>query len=97
MHPRTFPAHRSAMITGSHRSIGDVLGLGTAAEPEVRDPRPARTVFTRLLQCGLTVEEAGNLTARLAGLEWSATGWRPSEIQRLLFLRWLVETGRSRG
>lgn len=43
---------------------------------------------------GLAPTEAGNLTAYLRGLRPSAQGWTVTEIDRLLFLRYLVDRGR---
>lgn len=50
--------------------------------------------FRRLRVCGLSAEEAGNLTARLEGLRPIHAGWSVAEIERLVFLRWLVRRGR---
>jgi hypothetical protein len=52
-----------------------------------------RATFRRLRVCGLTDTEAGNLTARLEGLRPVRDGWAVVEIERLVFLRWLVERG----
>ena len=54
---------------------------------------PAREVFERLARCGLSLGQAGNLTARVKGLAPVTTSWRLAEIERLLFLRWRVEQG----
>jgi len=43
---------------------------------------------------GLTDAEAGNLTAHLSGLHVAEQGWTLLEIERLLFVRSLVERGR---
>jgi hypothetical protein len=53
-----------------------------------------RATFRRLRICGLSAAEAGNLTARLEGLPPVHDGWRVLEIERLVFLRWLVDRGR---
>lgn len=63
----------------------------TRPEP---DPRTTQAVFARLEGCGLDRIAAGNLTARLAGLEPARRGWTVREIDGLLFLRWLAEHGR---
>jgi hypothetical protein len=52
-----------------------------------------RATFRRLRLCGLSAEEAGNLTARLEGLRPVNDGWTVREIERLVDLRWLVERG----
>jgi hypothetical protein len=43
---------------------------------------------------GLSLVEASNLTARLAGLRPARTGWTLGQVEHLLFLRSIVETGR---
>jgi hypothetical protein len=43
---------------------------------------------------GLAPAEAGNLTAYLRGLRPVDRGWTVAEIDRLLFLRYLVDRGR---
>lgn len=53
-----------------------------------------RATFRRLRFCGLTPEQAGNLTARLEGIKPIRGGWTVAEIERLNFLRWLVTRGR---
>ena len=52
-------------------------------------------VTARRLQLGgLSTTEASNLTARLAGLAPAQTGWSLRQVEHLLFLRSIVETGR---
>ena len=61
-------------------------------------PTPARdtvrTTYRRLRMAGLSTREAGSLTAHLTGLPIVAGGWRVEEVERLLFARELVRTGR---
>ena len=45
---------------------------------------------------GLTATEAGNLTAHLSGLQVTERSWTIHEIERLQFLRTLVDLGRLR-
>lgn len=47
-----------------------------------------------LLLKGLAPEEASNLTAFLCGIPVGDQHWRIGEINRLLFLRELQQTGR---
>ena len=66
-------------------------GTGSTArggEPE----RPAVT-YRLLGSRGFRSDEAGNLTAYLHGLSPVEGGWAVGEIERLLFLRHLVERG----
>jgi hypothetical protein len=54
--------------------------------------RPAVT-YRLLGSRGFRFDEAGNLTAYLHGLPPIKGGWAVGEIERLLFLRHLVERG----
>lgn len=65
-----------------------------ATDPESSQVMTPRATFRRLRFCGLTPEQAGNLTARLEGIKPIRDGWGVTEIERLVFLRWLVERGR---
>jgi len=62
----------------------------TATEPA---PTVRRT-FQRLRMVGLSTAEAGNLTAHLSGLRIARDAWTVPEIERLMFLHALVESGR---
>ena len=53
-----------------------------------------RATFRDLGAIGLAPAEAANLTAYLRGLRPVQSGWTLAEIDRLLFLRFLVEKGR---
>ncbi len=57
---------------------------------------PVAATTWRLQLCGLSVTEASNLTAHLNGLPAVKTGWTVRQIEHLLFLRSIVETGRLR-
>jgi hypothetical protein len=52
------------------------------------------TVARDLQRGGLTLGEASNLTARLVGLPPVHTGWTLRQVEHLLFLRSIVESGR---
>jgi hypothetical protein len=53
-----------------------------------------RAAYRGLRAIGLSEAEAGNLSAHLAGLARVRTGWQLREIERLLFIRSLVDSGR---
>ena len=53
-----------------------------------------RATYRRLRVAGLSAREAGSLTARVNGLPGVPGGWQVEEIERLLFVRELVRTGR---
>ena len=50
--------------------------------------------YRRLRIAGLDAREAASLTARLSGLPMVPRGWQVEEVERLLFVRELVRTGR---
>jgi hypothetical protein len=77
-------------------AIMNPSGDGTDSGPVETAPRLLdRGAFDRLCRAGLTSGQAGDLTARLAGMHPArGTTWDLAEIQRLAFLRWLVSTGR---
>jgi hypothetical protein len=74
----------------------DVPLDGIAIEADEAPPRCLdRRSFDRLCRVGLSAREAGQLTAHLVGLPPPrGAAWEFVEIQRLVFLRWLVTTGR---
>ena len=58
---------------------------------------PVALTARRLQMSGLTLGEASSLTAHLAGLPPVRTGWNLRQVEHLLFLRSIVETGRLAG
>jgi hypothetical protein len=54
-------------------------------------------LYDGLRRRGLSREEAGNFVGRAVGVGPIRGGWTPAELERLLFLRWLVATGRIAG
>lgn len=53
-----------------------------------------RATYRLLILRGLAPDEAANLTAWLCGIHVGSQRWRLDEINRLLFLRELSESGR---
>ena len=51
------------------------------------------TTTRRLQLCGLSLVEATNLTAHLNGLPIVESGWTVRQIEHLLFLKAIVDTG----
>lgn len=74
------------MTTGTTTSTADATQQARAASN--------RQMLHQLLRAGCTPKEAWNLYAVAVGLKPVTTGWKPAEIERLKFLRHLVETGR---
>ena len=60
----------------------------------VRLEPPFGHMARRLQLSGFTAAEVGNFTARFAGLAGARSGWSVREVQHLVFLRTIVETGR---
>jgi hypothetical protein len=58
------------------------------------EPVPVRTTYRRLRIAGLTPREAGTLTGHLSGLRIVPSGWTIEEVERLMFIRALVGSGR---
>ena len=69
-------------------------------EPPIEDHENAArdlvvSVMIRQLQiCGLSPIEAANLTARLVGLPGVRGGWSTRQVEHLMFLRAIVDSGR---
>jgi hypothetical protein len=81
-----------AAAQDAHRSPGTVVAS------RHRPRRSAALATYRDLGAkGLAPAEAGNLTAYLRGLRPVDQGWTVAEIDRLLFLRYLVDRGRFDG
>lgn len=53
-----------------------------------------RGTFDHLRTAGLSVDEAGNLTAKLHGLRVAEQSWTVREVERLMFIRALVDLRR---
>lgn len=100
--------HRSSGETGPARRAGRTTGMtAEAAEnpvprtdplPHPTAPRPSINAATvRFLRArGFTEAEAASLAAYDLGLAPVRSGWSVHELDRLSFLRWLVEHGRLR-
>jgi hypothetical protein len=56
-----------------------------------------RSTYRNLLLRGMEPEEAANLTAFMAGIPVGASHWTLKQINELLFLRRMAETGRFGG
>jgi hypothetical protein len=58
-----------------------------------RQAAPSPGALRRLRMGGLSSAEASNVIAYLSGIQPRDGGWTLPEIQRLLFVGYLVETG----
>jgi len=92
----SWPAAGAASADGS--------GSSTSTAPKRPTRRPVqgpanhlpatRATYRLLLLKGLAADEAANLTAYLCGLPVNEARWTLSEVNRLLFLRELLRSGR---
>ena len=79
----------SAAGSGSFTEAVTSTGAATST------PTPGtRSTYRSLLLKGMAPEEAANLTAFLCGIQVGAARWKLNEVNRLLFLRELQQTGR---
>jgi hypothetical protein len=53
----------------------------------VFDAKRIRVMYRRFMMAGYTREQAGNLIAKLMGLEVSKKGWTVRELQYIDFIR----------
>ncbi len=87
-------------VAGSVDVSGSAAPTRRPARPRTA-PEPAfpgrdtttRATYRQLLLKGLRAEEAANLTAFLCGLQVGAGRWTLTEVNRLLFLRRLAQSG----
>jgi hypothetical protein len=56
--------------------------------------QPSGVALRLLRMGGLSSTEASNLVAYLSGIQPSESGWSADEIDRLLFVSYLVDEGR---
>jgi hypothetical protein len=71
------------------------IGTEPIGDHETERRRVDIAVMARRLQLGgLSLVEASNLTARMVGLGTVRTGWELRQVEHLMFLRSIVETGR---
>ncbi len=91
--PRPVAAWPAAASTGGSGSVVATLPSPSPAA----EPLATRAMYRTLLVRGLTPDEAANLTAFLAGLTLGERPWTLNQVNRLLFLRELVRTGRFGG
>ena len=77
-------------------------GLTVSAPPQGKPASPKTSIATRsiyraFLLKGLTPEEAANLTAFVSGIPVTDLHWSLRQVNQLLFLREMANTGRFGG
>jgi hypothetical protein len=88
-HPTWFGGRREVMTMEP-----GVVEQEDGDHERTRRDLPVAATTKRLQLCGLSMDEAANLTAHLSGLAVARSGWTVRQIEHLLFLRSIVESGR---
>ncbi len=78
-------------------SGSDTVTTSSASSPVPTPELPTRATYRNLIIRGLAPDEAANLTAYLAGIGVGGTHWTLKQINQLLFLRQMRQTGRFGG
>lgn len=63
----------------------------------ILDSKSVRTLYRRLLIMGYSKEDASNMIANLMGLGPLEHGWSVKELQKLLFLKYLIVEDKVKG
>ncbi len=100
------PDHAPSSRDGSRLGLGaELSAVGSGSEATITMANPAQTTSPaptpspravwRLLQMkGMTPDEAANLTAFLYGLPTADLRWTLKQVNQLLFLRQMRQSGR---
>jgi hypothetical protein len=76
-------------------ALPTVIGVAPIDDHETaRRDVEVGTTARHLQAAGLSLAEASNLTARLVGLPPARSGWALRQVEHLLFMRSIVESGR---
>jgi hypothetical protein len=85
------------LAVASVAASGSDTVSSTSPITEPRTSLTTRATYRNLLMRGMAPEEAANLTAFMAGLPVGEGHWTLKQINELLFLRRMAETGRFGG
>ena len=89
---------RAEAATTAGRGLAPARTSPKSEPQQAGSPAPAtRPVYRLLLMKGLTPTEAANLTAWICGLSTSDPHWSLKQINQLLFLRAMRQSGRFGG
>jgi hypothetical protein len=83
-------SRRTSMAIGRTVLEGDVIHDHETA----RRAMPIAITVRRLQMCGFSPVEAATLAGRLTGLPVTRSGWTARQVEYLVFLRAIVESGR---
>jgi hypothetical protein len=78
-------------------SGSDIVTSATELKTETQASLATRSTYRHLLLKGMAPEEAANLTAYMAGIPVGEAHWTLKQINQLLFLRQMHQTGRFGG
>jgi hypothetical protein len=78
-------------------SGSDIVTSTTALKAETPGSLATRSTYRHLLMKGMAPDEAANLTAYIAGIPVGEAHWTLKQINQLLFLRQMQQTGRFGG
>ena len=78
-------------------SGSDIVTSTTELKAETQRSLATRSTYRHLLLKGMAPEEAANLTAFMAGIPVGEAHWTLKQINQLLFLRQMQQTGRFGG
>jgi hypothetical protein len=82
-------ATASAAVSGSA-----IVASAVETTPETQRSLATRSTYRHLLLKGMAPEEAANLTAFMAGIPVGEATWTLKQINQMLFLRQMRQTGR---
>jgi hypothetical protein len=84
-------------VASAAASGSDIATPTTSSTTEPRTALTTRATYRHLLMKGMEPDEAANLTAFIAGIPVGESHWTLRQINELLFLRRMAETGRFGG
>jgi hypothetical protein len=91
-------ASSPVLVAASAGASGSAIATSTTVpKPETQASLATRSTYRHLLLKGMAPEEAANLTAFMAGIPVGEAHWTLKQINQLLFLRRLHQTGRFGG
>jgi hypothetical protein len=86
---------RPVLVAASVAGSGSVIDTASpASSPAVITKLATRATYRTLIMRGMAPEEAANLTAFMAGIPIGQGHWTLKQINELLFLRRMHETGK---
>jgi hypothetical protein len=85
------------LAVASAAASGSDTGASSSSLSKAPTAQTTRATYRHLLLKGMAPDEAANLTAFIAGIPVGEAHWTLQQINKLLFLRRMAETGRFGG